>query len=390
MYFKRNIYKEIIKHQKVRQITVITGMRRTGKTTLLNELLNNCSSQNKVYLDLERLDNRELLSEKNYDNIVRGLLQLGLNLKEKIYFFIDEIQLVKNIPSVVKYLYDNYDIKFILTGSSSYYLKNMFTESLAGRKKVFELKTLSFNEFLTFKNCFTEKIDGNFKYFNNYEYEKLYKYYEEYLKFGGFPEVALTERVEEKNDILNDIIDSYIRIDIPSMSEFRNTSKLKKLLHLLAKRVASKIIVTKLSSISQISRPTLNEYLQFLEDTFVIKRINVFSNNPDREISKAQKLYFTDNGILNILGNTSGGAEFENSVFSQLSNYGELKYYQLKSGKEIDFILNNCAYEVKESPDNYDLKNVNRLAEKIGISKSFLIGRNRNDYFQKFIWGGSI
>ena len=390
MYLKRDIYKEIFKHQKVRQITVITGMRRTGKTTLLKELLNKCSSQNKVYLDLERLDNRELLSEKNYDNIIHGLSQLGLNLDEKIYFFIDEIQLVKNIPSVVKYLYDNYDIKFTLTGSSSYYLKNMFTESLAGRKKIFELKTLLFSEYLVFNNFPIKKANSNFNYFSNYEYEKLYKYYEEYLKFGGFPEVVLTKNVEEKVDILNDIIDSYIRIDIPSMSEFRNTSKLKKLLSLLAKRVASKIIVTKLSSVSQISRPTLNEYLQFLEDTFVIKRINVFSNNPDREISKAQKLYFTDNGILNILGNTSGGAEFENSIFNQLSNYGELKYYSLKNGKEIDFILNNSAFEAKETPDNYDLKNVNRLAEKIGIDKVFLIGRNKSDYFHNYIWGGSI
>ncbi len=390
MYFQRNIYKELLKHQKVRQITVITGMRRTGKTTLLQELLNNCNSSNKLYLDLERLDNRELLSEKNYDNIILSLKQLGLNLNKKIYFFIDEIQLVKNIPSVVKYLYDNYNIKFTLTGSSSYYLKNMFTESLAGRKKVFELKTLSFNEYLLFKDISIKKTNTDFKYFGNYEYEKLHRYYEEYLKYGGFPEVVLTENIDEKLDLLNDIIDSYIRIDIPSMSEFRNTSKFKKLLFLLAKRTANKIIVTKLASVTQISRPTLNEYLQFLEDTFVIKRLNVFSNNPDREISKAQKLYFTDNGILNILGNTNGGIEFENSIFNQLSHYGELKYFSLKNGNEIDFILNSKAYEVKESPDIYDLKKVKRLATKIGIENTYLIGRNNMDHFNKYIWGGEI
>jgi len=365
-------------------------MRRTGKTTLLKELLNNCSSTNKLYLDLERLDNRELLSEKNYDNIILGLRQLGLNLDEKLYFFIDEIQLVKNIPSVVKYLYDNYDIKFTLTGSSSYYLKNMFTESLAGRKKVFELKTLSFSEFLLFKNITIEKGDKSFKYFSNYEYEKLHVYFEEYLKYGGFPEVALTESIDEKLDLLRDIIDSYVRIDIPAMSEFRNTSKLRKLLSLLTKRTGNKIIVTKIASLSQISRPTLNEYLQFLEDTFVIKRLNVFSKNPDREISKAQKLYFTDNGLLNILGNTSSGVEFENSIFNQLSFYGELKYFSLKNGNEIDFILNNKAYEVKESPDIYDLKKLSKLAAKIDIGNHYLIGRSNVDNFKNYIWGGEI
>jgi len=318
------------------------------------------------------------------------LKQLGLNFNEKLYLFIDEIQLVKNIPSVVKYLYDNYDIKFTLTGSSSYYLKNMFTESLAGRKKVFELKTLQFSEYLLFKNLSIEKVDTGFKYFNNYEYEKLHKYFEEFLKYGGFPEVALTESADEKIDLLSDIIDSYVRIDIPSMSDFRNTSKLKKLLSLLAKRTGNKIIITKLASISQISRSTLNEYLQFLEDTFVIKRLNVFSNNPDREISKAQKLYFTDNGILNILGNTNSGVEFENSIFNQLSHYGELKYFSLKNGNEIDFILNDKAYEVKESPDIYDLKKLNRLAAKIGIEKHYLIGRTNMDNFKRYIWGGEI
>ncbi len=390
MYFQRNIFDEILQHQKVRQVTVITGMRRTGKTTLLKELLNNSLSTNKLYLDLERLDIRELFSEKNYDNIILGLKQLGLNLDKKLYLFIDEIQLVKNIPSVVKYLYDNYDIKFTLTGSSSYYLKNMFTESLAGRKKVFELKTLLFSEYLLFKNISIEKADTNFKYFSNYEYEKLHVYFEEYLKYGGFPEVVLTESVDEKIDLLNDIIDSYVRIDIPTMSDFRNTSKLRKLLLLLAKRTASKIIVTKLASVSQISRSTLNEYLQFLEDTFVIKRLNVLSNNPDREISKAQKLYFTDNGLLNILGNTNSGVEFENSIFNQLSFYGELKYYSLKNGNEIDFILNNNAYEIKESPDLYDLKKLNRMAAKIGIENCYLIGRHNMDNFKQYIWGGAI
>lgn len=390
MYFQRIIYNELLKHQKTRQITVITGMRRTGKTTLLKELLNNCSSSNKLYLDLERLDTRELFSEKNYDNIILALKQLGLNLDSKMYLFIDEIQLVNNIPSVVKYLYDNYEIKFTLTGSSSYYLKNMFTESLAGRKKVFELKTLSFKEFLLFKNITKEKNRSEFKYFNNYEYEYLHKYYEDYLKYGGFPEVVLTDEKEEKIDLLNDIIDSYVRIDIPSMSDFRNTSKLKKLLSLLVKRTANKIIVTKLASISQISRPTLTEYLQFLEDTFVIKRLNVFSNNPDREISKAQKLFFCDNGILNILGNNNSGVEFENSIFNQLSQYGEIKYYSLKNGNEIDFITNNKAYEVKETPDIYDLQKLKRMSSRIGIQNYYIIGRNKTENFSNYIWGGEI
>ena len=141
-FYLRNIQKELEKHLKVRHITVLTGMRRTGKTTLVKKLLEGVKSKNKLYLDLERFDIRKLFKENNYDLILRNLEAKGLNLSEKIYLAIDEIQLVKNIPSVLKYFYDNYEIKLIVTGPSSYYLKNLFSESLAGRKKIFELSSL--------------------------------------------------------------------------------------------------------------------------------------------------------------------------------------------------------------------------------------------------------
>ncbi|MFA4831688.1 MAG: AAA family ATPase, partial [Patescibacteria group bacterium] len=116
MFLPRKIYPELKKHLKQKQITVITGMRRTGKTTLLRQLLKDISSKNKIYIDLERLDNRELFSQKNYDNILRELAARGLSLEEKMYLAIDEIQMLPSAPSVLKYLYDTFDVKFIVTG----------------------------------------------------------------------------------------------------------------------------------------------------------------------------------------------------------------------------------------------------------------------------------
>ena len=149
--FSRKIYPALKEHLQSPHITVLTGMRRTGKTTTLKYLMGELNSANKLYIDFERLDNRELFSQKNYDTIANNFEQSGLNLKEKAYLFMDEIQLVKNLPSVIKYLYDHYGIKFVVTGSSSYYLKNLFSESLSGRKKIFELYTLDFFEFLDLK-----------------------------------------------------------------------------------------------------------------------------------------------------------------------------------------------------------------------------------------------
>ena len=152
IYFKnRLIYPALKEHLSKRQITIITGLRRTGKTTLVKKLLDDSVINNKIYIDLERIDNRDLFSEKNYENIITAMSLRGVDFKKKVTLAIDEVQLLPGIASVIKYLYDNYQIKFVITGSSSYYIKNLFSESLAGRKKVFELNTLSFREFLEFK-----------------------------------------------------------------------------------------------------------------------------------------------------------------------------------------------------------------------------------------------
>lgn len=134
IFYKRTIYSSLHAHLDKKQITVLTGMRRTGKTTLVKQLIAESSIIQKYYFDLERMDNRLLFSEVNYETIIYALTQQGANFNEKVLIAIDEIQLVPNLPSVLKYLYDTYDIKFIVTGSSAYYMKNMFSESLAGRK----------------------------------------------------------------------------------------------------------------------------------------------------------------------------------------------------------------------------------------------------------------
>ena len=137
MFIERKIYHQLKKHLSQKQITVITGIRRSGKTTILKQLLSEIKSPNQLYLDFQRLDNRELFGEKNYDNIVRSLSEQGLDFGRKTYLGLDEMQLVPEATSVLKYLYDHYNIKFIITGSSSFYLKNLFSESLSGRKKIF-------------------------------------------------------------------------------------------------------------------------------------------------------------------------------------------------------------------------------------------------------------
>lgn len=261
-FYNRNIYPALLNHLDQKQITVLTGMRRTGKTTLVKQLMQESTIAQKYYFDLERMDNRTLFSESNYETIIYALTQQGADFKNRVLIAVDEIQLVPNLPSVLKYLYDTYDIKFIVTGSSAYYMKNMFSESLSGRKKIFEIYPLSFNELLSFNGVAISSLSWeNAGVFVKSEYERLKNYYESYINYGGFPEVVLSSSIENKKDMIQDIISSYINFDISLLSDIRNPANLYKLMKLLAVRIGTKLDISKLTSLTGISRPTVENYL---------------------------------------------------------------------------------------------------------------------------------
>ena len=392
MFVTRCIYSKLLAHSTKKQITVLTGMRRTGKTTLLKQLMAQCDIPQKHYFDLERIDTRALFSESNYETIVQALSRQGTDFSKKVLICIDEIQLVPNLPSVLKYLYDSYDIKFIITGSSAYYMKNQFSESLAGRKKIFEIYPLTFGELLAFKDVRATRIDvKHATRFVHTEYERLKGYYNEYIDFGGFPEVVLAESAEDKRDLISDIISSYINFDLTWLADIRNPTNLFKLIKLLSVRIGTKLDVSKLTSLTGMARQTVENYLDLLEKSYLIRTIPVLANSPDREIVKAKKIYFLDNGIASLTGELSSGSKFENAVFNQLMHQGEVAYYQLKTGREIDFILDQKqCFEVKETATEADLKNTASLARNLDISESYVIGRHPVRVFDGFIWGGFL
>jgi len=390
-YKDRLIYPELRKHLSKRHITVITGLRRTGKTTLIKKLLEDFPNENKAYFDLERMDNRELFAEKNYENIITALSSRNLDFRKKILLAIDEVQLSPGIVSVIKYLYDNYPIKFIVTGSSTYYIKNLFSESLAGRKKVFELYTLSFREFLKFKEITFTHSKSLGRQFIPAEYERLKSYYEEFIRYGGFPEAVLSKNVRDKKDIAADILNSYLNIDIKNISDIRDQKNLHNLLKMLSRRAGTRLDYSKLASLTGISRPSVYNFLDLLENTFVISRVTVLSKNPDREIVKAPKIFINDNGLLNQLAEVSSGVQFENAVFNQMKFYGKVQYYSLKTGKEIDFILNGkTAVEVKETATAQDFSQIKNLSKNLNISKNIVVSRYPSPTFNNFVWGGDL
>lgn len=364
MIIERDIFKGIEPFIKSPQAIVITGMRRTGKTTTLKYFYEKIKEDNKIYLDLENPLNRRLFDKKDYEEIVKNLEFLGLDFNKKPYIFLDEIQLLSSIPSVVKYMIDHYHVKFFLTGSASFYLKNLFSESLSGRKYIFEIYPLNFKEFLRFKGykiSIPERITEEM-------YLKLKTLYEEYMESGGFPEVVLKETKKEKIMTLEDIFTSFFTMEVENFADFRRNDAMRDLIFLLMERTGSKLDVQRISKEIKLSRPTVYEYISFLEGVYFINRIKPISKGKNTEIRKSPKLYICDTGILNRYVKIDRGRLFENSIFQILRDKGELNYYQKKSGVEIDFILNKkYAYEVKLSPYPGDIAKLEKTSKSLNL-----------------------
>ncbi|MDR3576494.1 MAG: ATP-binding protein [Anaerolineaceae bacterium] len=392
---ERSLFPSLKKALPDQRIIVISGMRRVGKTTTLRWLLDQVPSTNKIFLDLERLDQRAVFRESNYDLVLNYFRNLGMNPDLPMTVALDEIQYAPNLPSVVKYLYDRYGIKFLLTGSSSFYLKHFFSESMAGRKVVYEMFPLGFGEFLDFRNIsYRRRTSLKEMHFDPHEFERLKSYYDEFVAYGGLPNVVLEPNTDVKREILKDIFSSYINMDVRVMADFRKIGELQQLLKALAIRIGNKLDTTKLAQIVGISRPTLNEYLEFLEKTYVIYRLPAYAG-PDKTVALGKKLYFRDNGIASILANPGEGALFENSVFNQLREYGELAYLSKGNEYEVDFVLTPpdsqpAGLEVKYHPLPADNQKLRRIAQRNGLLHAWLVGRYASPGFEDFLWGGSI
>lgn len=376
MIKERDIFHKIEPYIASPEAIVITGMRRTGKTTSLNYLFDKIDSENKVMLDLENPLNRRYFEVGNYERIKSSFEVLGIDFARPSYIFLDEIQFVRNLPSVAKYFIDRYRVKFFMTGSASFYLKNLFTESLAGRKYIFEIFPLSFREFLTFKDN-SLRIPDNPEKITQPIFETIAPLYEEYLYFGGFPGVVLKSGVEEKKKALDEIFTSFFQLEVIQLGDYRRNEIIRDLILLLLARIGSKLDIQRLSRELGVSRPTLYGYISFLEGTYFISTVKPWSRRRNAELRKMPKVYVCDSGIANHFARVDEGRLFENSVFQSLRMKGKVNYYQRKSGVEIDFILDGeKAYEVKINPTEPEARKLEKLAQELKFKEYNIVSKN--------------
>ena len=383
---KRTLYFEILPQLDHKNAIIICGMRQVGKTTLM-QMLYDITEGPKLWFDFDNPLDQMPFEAIDYNHIFYELKkQASLKNGDRLYVFIDEIQNFPDITKVIKYLIDHHQVKFIVTGSSNYYLRNLFPESLSGRKFLYTLHPLSFSEFLYFKGTISEKniIDLQAEHiFNNHtksELEKRSKYYDEYIEYGGFPEVALTPDIKTKQLVLKNIFASFFEKDIKVFAELKDIRELRDLIILLAPRNANMIDISKIASELGINRVKVYNYLEFLQGIFFLKLVSKYSKSVDKSVAAGKKVYFSDTGILNLVSKVTEGQLFETAVCNQLESYGSLTFYNKRNTAEIDFILNNdTAFEVKMKASQSDLDKLRKLADNIQINNWFVISKKYVD-----------
>jgi predicted AAA+ superfamily ATPase len=308
------------------KVLIIYGARRVGKTTLLNDFLKNTNLKYK----LDNGDNirlQELLQSQDFNRIkdyVEGYELIA----------IDEAQQIPNIGMALKIMVDQVkDIQVVVTGSSSFNLSQQVGEPLTGRKKTFTLYPFSQSEM---------KLE--------YNKHELRENLEDFLIFGSYPDVILAKTKEEKINILNELVDSYLLRDVLSLDNIKFSKKLLDLLKSLAFQVGNLVSLNELSQQVGLDVKTVDRYLDLLEKGFVIKRLGGFSRNLRNEITNKSKYYFLDNGIRNALISQFNymdkrddiGALFENFlIMDRMKNnnlIGNYYFWRNYEGKEIDLI----------------------------------------------------
>jgi uncharacterized protein len=297
MNFDRLAYHLVQKKLQPNKVVVLLGARRVGKTKLLEELISNLQEKY-IFLNGDDIQTHQLLEVQSTANFKRFL-------GETKFLIIDEAQEIPSIGKKLKLMVDTIpDLKILITGSSAFEINNQIGEPLVGRMKTISLFPIAQIEFSKKEN-YLETI-GNL---------------ESRLLFGSYPEVSNIINIEEKVEYLKELVNNQLLRDILAFEGIKKRDKIISLLQIVAFRVGSELSLEKIGNELQISKNTVEKYLDLFSKVFIMYNVSGFSKNRDNEITKMKKWYFFDNGIRNAIINSFNPLNMREDAGKLWENY---------------------------------------------------------------------
>lgn len=328
MDYKRVLFKQLLDNIGKKPVLVLYGARQVGKTTLIKSILGQFS--NTLYLQGDDPKEAPLLEHRSAKELAE--LVSGYDL-----VVIDEAQRIKDIGVTLKLIADRVTaVRVIATGSSSFELANKLSEPLTGRNRKFYLYPLSIPELVT-----------------AYGKADVFKTLDSLLTFGMYPAIVHALTREDKAILIKELAGDYLFKDLFLFGDIRNAFAFEKLVTLLALRIGSEISYTELAKEVGVSRETIYNYINLLEQAFIVFRLTPLYTNKTKEVNKSHKIYFYDVGIRNaLIGNTDPidvrpdkGAIFENFFIAEKikeraysRRLSDIHFWRNRQGSEVDFV----------------------------------------------------
>ncbi len=329
---QREILPTIERYFSLPHAVVISGIRRTGKSTLLSQVIKSHFKEHYYYFNFEdeRLIN---FKSEDFNDLYETLIEL---YGEKNTFFFDEIQNIPRWELFVRRLQDA-GCKFFITGSNASLLSKELGTKLTGRAMVTELYPFSFKEFLLFKKY---KITKNALSITK-ERAVIKKYFNEYLRHGGMPEYLKYQ----DREVLKRVYEDILYRDIVIRHEIKAVKSLREISFYLISNVATRFTYNGLKEVFHLGSPnTVKSYVEYLENSFLIFTLNKFSYSLKKQSVAPKKVYCIDNGLMDAVAfqfSKNKGKFYENLVLGELKRRGveEIYYYLTEEGKEVDFLI---------------------------------------------------
>ena len=350
---------------------IVIGARQIGKTTSILRLIS--KQKNVLALDGDDSFIRNLLNEPSTEQIINIIGNHRI-------IFIDEVQRINNIGLTAKIIVDKFkDVQLILSGSSSFEIKNNLSESLTGRKWEYLMFPVTWREL--------ENSEG---------YVKALQQLDIRLIYGMYPEI-ITHPSEEK-ERLKQLADSYLYKDLLAFSNIKKPEVLENLLKALALQIGSEVSYNELAGLLKVDKNTVKSYIEILEKGFVVFTLGGFSRNLRNELKFGKKIYFWDNGVRNTIINNFNppsiredrGVLWENFIISERlkrNNYdapfAKNYFWRTTSQQEIDYIEEDngkiSAYELKWN-ENSKQKKISSFSETYKTDIQLIHPKNFRDF----------